>query len=115
MLILDTLLSICFIIFQTYYILFDDFTSETDKTMQIIIGFGITGGVFLYAISDAIRFLPFWCDRILYIMSCMLMKPILLPVLLPGSVFRSPLSNKPKHRNVFRLNGIEENEFMLAV
>jgi hypothetical protein len=41
-----------------------------------------------------------------------MLKPILLPVILGGYCFKSPL--REQERN-FDSNGIKENEFMLAV
>ena len=85
--------------------------------MQVIIGFGITGAVLLFAFIDASRFLENWSDKFLYLLSCMLMKPIFLPVLLPGSCFISPLSNKEQHQNGFVTKNtlIKETNFILAV
>ena len=80
--------------------------------MQVIIGVGITTCICCYAIADAIRFLPRWVDKVLYTVSCLMLKPILLPVILGGYCFKSPL--REQERN-FESNGIKENEFMLAV
>jgi hypothetical protein len=60
--------------------------------MQLIIGFGITGVVICYAIVDNMRFISGVTDKIICVMSCLLLKPILLPVLFPGSFFKSPIS-----------------------
>lgn len=98
---MDFVLSAAFFGCQTNYILNNNFISSGDKLMQVVIGFGITGGVIIYAIADAIRFLPVWSDKILYIISCLLMSPIYLPVLLPGCAFRSPLSEKERHKGAF--------------
>jgi hypothetical protein len=59
--------------------------------MQVIIGVGIVTCVLVYSIVDAIRFLPRWSDKVMYVMSCLLLKPILLPVTLGGYCFKSPL------------------------
>jgi hypothetical protein len=69
-----------------------EFESPTDKALQIIICLGITGGVFLYTIFDSVRFLPSLFDKFLCVLSCLMLKPILLPVLMPGSYFISPIA-----------------------
>lgn len=89
---IDMLLSWVFIFFQIDYVLTWRFESLNDKTMQMMIGFGIVGVVVCYSIVDAIRFLPNYLDKSLYILSSLMLKPILLPVLLPGSFFRSPIA-----------------------
>jgi len=82
--------------------------------MQVIIGLGIISCINIYAMLDGIRFLPRWFDKGLYITSCLLLKPILLPVILGGYCFKSPLREFPGGHN-FVTNGLRENEFMLAV
>ena len=88
-LLLDTLLAWCFVGAHMYYVYFSHFDFKTDKIMLIMIGTGITSIFLIYSVFDAIRFLPGWCDKTLYVISCVLQKPILLPVLMPGSFFRS--------------------------
>lgn len=90
-----------------------EFETLTDKAMQILIGFGITGLVLVYSVLDGMRFLPGICDKILYIFSCLLMKPILLPVIFPGSCFKSsiPLNQRGY---VHEYEGITETRFMIA-
>lgn len=106
-----------FVACQIAYILTDEFSQSSDKMMQVIIGFGITGGVLLYSFIDASRFLASYSDKFLYFLSCSIMSPIYLPVLLPGSCFRSPLSEKAQHQDGYqtKVNSIKENEFVLAV
>ena len=62
--------------------------------MQLLIAFGVTGAIMFYCIADASRFLKTWPDRILYAISCIIQKPILLPILLPGSFFKSYVATK---------------------
>jgi hypothetical protein len=90
-------LAIAFVACQMNYIFTNNFTQQTDKVMQVLIGFGITGAVLLYSIADASRFVGRWYDKLFYATSCLLMKPIFLPVLLPGFCFKSALSNKARH------------------
>ena len=114
---MDMFLSVAFVACQFAYILTDDFTKTSDKVMQVIIGFGITGGVLFYSFLDASRFISHILDKILYLFSCLLMKPIYLPILLPGSCFRSPLSNKAQYQDCYqtKVSGVKETEFVRAV
>jgi hypothetical protein len=115
-LIVDTLLSWVFIYFQCDYIFSWPFETLTDKAMQMIIGFGITGIVIVYSILDGIRYLPSYLDKGLYLLSVLMMKPILLPVLLPGSCFRSPMARRKNQvRYIHKHEGIEETKFMIAI
>ena len=69
-----------------------------------------------YVIADAVRFLQTWPDRILYAISCLLQKPILLPILLPGRFFSSYVANKQfDGREIFIVDGVHTTTFMLAV
>ena len=72
--------------------------------------------VLFYCIADSVRFLQNWTDMILYVVSCLLMKPILLPILLPGRYFSSYIANKRfDGRDVPRLNNVHTTTFILAV
>lgn len=75
----------------------------------------MTGGVFLYTIFDSIRFLPSLFDKFLCVLSCFLLKPILLPVLMPGSYFISPIAVRRPGKYVHQFEGIIETRFMMAV
>ena len=69
-----------------------------------------------YVIADAMRFLRTWPDRFLYLLSCLLQKPILLPVLLPGTCFKSYVANKSfDGRPILKVDGVHTTTFMLAV
>ncbi len=114
-LIIDTLLGWIFIYFQFDYILTWQFESLTDKAMQIIIGFGVVGGVLMYTIADSIRFLPRHVDKVLCVASSLLMKPILLPILFPGSYFQSPVAVRRAGKYVHNYAGMQETRFMMAV
>ena len=82
--------------------------------MQILIGFGITGLVLVATILDGIRYLPHLSDKIMFIISCLLLKPILLPVLFPGSCFVSPIPVRSR-TYVHTYDEIKETKFMIAV
>ena len=86
----DWILACVYFGFEVNYILNGNFTGSkgpSDKIMQVIIGLGITMSVLGYSIADAVRFLPRWHDKLLYVISCCLLKPILLPVILGGYCF----------------------------
>jgi len=61
--------------------------------LHILIGAGFTSIILFYAFMDGIRFLRSNVDKFLYLVSCLLQKPILLPVILP-SRFRSRIAQK---------------------
>jgi len=94
LLLLDTTLAIAYIGSQFAYLLEGNYLNEQDKVIQLLISFGVTGAIFCYCVADASRFLRTWPDRILYFVSCMLQKPILLPILLPGGCFKSYVATK---------------------
>ena len=102
-----------FVYFQCDYIFSSGFESLTDKAMQIMIGFGVTGIVLVYAILDGVRFLPSICDKVLYVVSCCLLKPVLLPTILPGYCFNSAIAVK-RHSYVHKFEGLTETRFMVA-
>lgn len=84
--------------------------------MVYLICYGLMVCIVAYCIGDAIRFLPKTSDKILYTLSCLLMKPILLPILLPGSYFESPIAKRRFPNQIkFELEGIEQTNFMMAV
>ena len=114
LLVVDTCLSWLFIVFQIQYIFQWQFESLADKTMQILIGFGITGLVLVATILDGLRYLPHLSDKIMFVISCLLLKPILLPVLFPGSCFTSPIPTRT-HTYVHSVDEIKETKFMIAV
>lgn len=112
---IDTILAWFFVYFQVDYILNWNFESLTDKAMQIIVGFGITGVVLCYTIFDSIRFLPSHIDKFLCVLSSLLLKPILLPVLFPGTFFKSPIAVRRAGKYVHVYEEITETRFMMAV
>ena len=104
-----------FVAFQIDYVVTWNFISLTDKAMQLIIGFGITGAVICYTIVDNMRFVSSATDKILCVLSCLLLKPILLPVLFPGSFFKSPVSKTRPGKYVHVHEGITETKFIMTV
>ena len=82
----------------------------------MLVTFGFTGAIMIYVIGDASRFLVSWVDRLLYLISCLLMKPILLPVFMPGNFFVSYVATSQfDGRERVTVNGVETTSFMLAV
>ena len=94
LLLVDTALSIFYIVGQFIYVLDGNYVEDQDKIVQLLVAFGVTGMVLFYCIADSIRFLKNWTDMILYVISCLIQKPILLPILLPGRYFNSYIANK---------------------
>lgn len=116
LLIADTVLALIYITAQLSYVLSGSYDDEQDKLVQLLIAFGVTGAVFCYCFADGARFLRSWPDRILYFISCLLQKPILLPVLLPGSFFKSYVANgKFGGETLLRIDNVHMTTFMLAV
>ena len=84
--------------------------------MFYLICYGLVGCVIGYCLIDGLRFLSTCHDRLLYVISCILMKPILLPVIAPGHLFQSNIANRKfGNRYKFKVDGIEQTNFMLAV
>ena len=89
MVVIDSLLSMLFFFGVIFHIAEDEFSTLNDKVIESIIGIGLSVIVMMYCIFDGIRFIESTCDQIIYVVSCILQKPILLPMLLPGR-FKSP-------------------------
>lgn len=115
LLVSDTILAQVYITAQLSYVLSGNYDDEQDKLVQLLIAFGVTGAVFCYCFADGARFLQTWPDRLLYFVSCLLQKPILLPVLLPGSFFRSYIATKEFGGQVLKIDNVNLTTFMLAV
>ena len=116
LLVADTVLAITYICAQIAYVIEGNYEDDQDKIVQLLVAFGVTGAIMFYTIADAIRFLRSWPDRVLYFISCLLQKPILLPILMPGSFFKSYVANKQfDGREIFKLQGVHTTTFMLAV
>lgn len=112
----DTVLSITYITAQFAYVLEGNYEDEQDKLVQLLVAFGITGAIMFYVVADASRFLRSWPDRILYFFSCVLQKPILLPILLPGTFFKSYVATKQfEGQPIIQIDGVHTTTFMLAV
>jgi hypothetical protein len=115
LLILDTIAGIVFVVFQVQYIIESDFNIQSNKAMLVIIAWGITGVVLVYTIFDSQRFVAKWSDKVLCLVSCLLLKPVVLPILFSGSFFRSPIAKQKTGKYIFEIGGIQETNFMMAV
>jgi hypothetical protein len=89
MVLVDAFFSMVFFFGIIFHIVEDKFSSLNDKVIESIIGIGLTVIIMMYCIFDGIRFIDSPCDQIIYVISCILQKPILLPMLMPGR-FKSP-------------------------
>jgi hypothetical protein len=91
--IFDFVLSLAFQSGHIYFFFYKDFEDESNHMLHILIGAGFTGIILFYSFSDGARSLRSNFDKLLYLISCLLQKPLLLPVLLP-SRFRSRIADK---------------------
>ena len=57
LLLVDTALSIFYIVGQFIYVLDGNYVEDQDKIVQLLVAFGVTGMVLFYCIADSIRFL----------------------------------------------------------
>ena len=115
LLIVDTIAGIVFVVFQVQYIIESDFNIQSNKAMLVIIAWGITGVVLVYTIFDSQRFVAKWSDKVLCLVSCLLLKPVVLPIFFSGSYFRSPIAKQKTGKYIFEIGGIQETNFMMAV
>ena len=61
--------------------------------LHVLIGAGFTNIILFYCLSDGVRFLRSNFDKLLYLVSCAMQKPLLLPLFFP-SRFRSRIATK---------------------
>lgn len=116
LLLLDSALALCFYVTQVIYLFSFPFTTNTDKLLQLIICVFIVGAIQIMCVFDGIRFLPSWVDKMLYIISCLLQKPILLPVIFSSAFFESKVASKRfSGRQHYTVDGIAPTQFVLAV
>lgn len=72
MVVLDSMLSLVFIMGIVYHILEDEFKTLNDKVIECIIGIGLSLIALLYSYFDGSRFLESTFDRALYLISCII-------------------------------------------
>jgi hypothetical protein len=85
---LDACVSIMFLFGIVFHIIEDKFTTVNDKIIESIIGIGLSTMLVLYSFTEGCRFLQSKLDRMMYLVSCLMMKPILIPMIFPNR-FRS--------------------------
>ena len=113
---IDFALCWLFLILQALWALEGDFPSINEQVMVYLICYGLVLCILAYCLIDGLRFLSSWKDKFLYVVSCILQKPILLPILAPGACFTSPIANKKFGNQVrFMVDGMEQTNFMMAV
>ena len=102
-----------------YFFVMSAFDDENNHMLHVLIGAGFTGIILFYCFTDGVRFLRSNIDKLLYLICCVLQKPLLLPVLMP-SRFRSAISEKHLRTHTLKLLRIEmveglrkENELVL--
>ena len=78
---LDTALTLYFYYLMVNHIFFGKFKNLNEKAIVALIGIGLSSFVLIYAILDGIRYLTSTLDKVLYFLSCILSKPILLPMI----------------------------------
>ena len=81
MVLIDTLISIMFYSVMVYHIETNRFNSLNNKVIEGIVGIGATTIFVIYSYMDGQKFLDSKVDKMLYLISCILQKPILLPIL----------------------------------
>jgi hypothetical protein len=88
MVLVDMIISCLFLGCLIFHLIEDRFSTLNDKVIECIIGIGLSAICLLYSFFDGVRFLTSKRDQVLYLISCLLQKPILLPILFPNR-FRS--------------------------
>ena len=92
-----------------YFFITAEFKNEENHVLHVLIGAGLTGIILFYSFSDGVRFLRSNLDKFLYLISCLLQKPILLPLLLPNR-FKSRIAKKHMNTHTVTLNEVQEIE-----
>jgi hypothetical protein len=98
----DFIMGLAFQIGHIYFFMMLEFENENNHMLHVLIGAGFTGIIGFYSFTDGVRFLRSNIDKFLYLLCCLLQKPILLPVLLP-SRFRSRISEKHLQTHTVKL------------
>ena len=86
-----------------------EFEKEENHLIHVLIGLGLATIILFYSFSDGVRFLRSNVDKVLYLSSCLLQKPILLPLLMP-SRFKSRIAKKHMSTHTVTLKDSKEIE-----
>jgi hypothetical protein len=115
MVLMDACFSCLFILCIAFHIAEDQFATLNDKVIECIVGIGFTGIATLFSFMDGSRFIYSKIDRVLYFVSCLLQKPILLPIIFSNR-FRSPVATEGfSEQEIIKVNGQMPQVFVLAV
>jgi hypothetical protein len=90
-----------------YFFITAEFKNEENHVLHVLIGAGLTGIILFYSFTDGVRFLRSNVDKILYLISCLLQKPLLLPILLPNR-FKSRIAKKHISTHTVTLSDVAE-------
>lgn len=105
MVFLDACFSCLFILCIAFHIAEDQFATLNDKVIECIVGIGFTGIATLFSFMDGSRFIYSKIDRFLYFVSCLLQKPILMPMIFSNR-FRSPVASEGfSEQEIIKVNG----------
>ena len=96
--IVDLALSNAFYVLHIFYILDERFKDERGHVMHTLLGFGFVSFAMIYAFTDGMHYLNSYVDKSLYLMSCLMQKPILMPLLMPNR-FNSKIATKQIHKH----------------
>lgn len=99
----DFLLSLAFQAAHMAYFLGETFADQNNHVLHVLIGGGFTTIILIYCFSDGVRYLRSNVDRVMYLICCILQKPILLPVLMP-SRFGSRIAEKHISTHSFKID-----------
>lgn len=96
--ILDWIMTVIFAAFQIvtlYYLRNQQFDHRDihNAAMQYLIGGVFSVILILAAFVDSYRYLRGCCSKMMYLLSCLMLKPLLLPILCPQIMFESYKSN----------------------
>ena len=92
-----------------YFFLTVKFEKEENHLIHVLIGIGLMAIILFYSFSDGVRFLRSNVDKFLYLVSCILQKPLLLPLLMP-SRFKSRIAKKHLNTHTLTLKDSKEIE-----
>lgn len=113
--VIDTFISCLFIACIIFHITEDKFSTLNDKVIECLIGVGFTALATLNSFFDGSRFIYSKRDRFLYLISCLIQKPILMPIIFSNR-FRSPQATESfSEQKIVKVNGQMPEVFVLVV
>lgn len=100
---------------MVFHICTNNFNSLNDKVIEGMIGIGLSSIVQVYSYIDGVKFLSSNIDKIIYLFSCMLQKPILLPIIFKDRFKSREASIEFSEQTIIRYNGRMPSLFVLTV